>query len=100
MEKWVDVDFSIHGHPFCTSSNYILISETEKDETVEILGLVDSGAGGQFIDQNYTRQKGYKTRRLEEPIIAYNVDGTRNKRGTITSFVDLTVRINERWMNL
>ena len=61
---------------------------------------MDSGAGGQFIDQNYTRQKGYKTRRLEEPIIAYNVDGTRNKRGTITSFIDLTVRINERWMNL
>ena len=77
----------------------IFINNTEKDETVEILGLVDSGAGGQFIDQNYTRQKGYKTRNLEEPIIAYNVDGTKNKRGTITSFVDLTVKINERWMN-
>ena len=78
----------------------ILINETEKNETVEILGLVDSGAGGQFIDQNYTRQKVYKTRKLEEPMIAYNVDGTRNKRGTITSFVDLTVKINKRWMNL
>ena len=72
----------------------ILINETEKNETVKILGLVDSRAGGQFIDQNHTRQKGYKTRKLEEPIIAYNLDGTKNKRGTITSFVDLTVKIN------
>ena len=73
----------------------ILINETEKNETVEILGLVDSRAEGQFIDQNHTRQKRYKTRKLEEPIIAYNVDGTKNKQGTITSFVDLTVKINE-----
>ena len=64
------------------------------------MGLVDNGAGGQFIDQNYTQQKGYKTRKLEEPMIAYNVDGTRNNRGTITSFIDLTVKINEQWMNL
>ena len=78
----------------------ILINETEENKTVETLGLVDSGAGGQFIDQNYTQQKGFKTKKLDEPIMAFNVDGTKNKRGTITSFVDLMIKINERWMNL
>ena len=28
------------------------------------------------------------------------MDGTKNKQGTITSFADLTVKIDERWMNL
>jgi hypothetical protein len=32
--------------------------------------------------------------------MAYNVDGTKNKRGTITSFVKLKIKINERQMNL
>ena len=56
----------------------IRISETEK-KTVETLGLVDSGAGGKFIDQNYVKKIGFKTHALETPIRAYNVDGTENK---------------------
>jgi hypothetical protein len=41
-------------------------------QTVET--LIDSGAGGLFIDQNYTK-KNY----LDKPVKAYNVDGTENK---------------------
>jgi hypothetical protein len=50
-------------------------------QTVET--LIDSGAGGLFIDQNYA--KNY----LDEPVKAYNVDGTENKRGTINAYVNL-----------
>jgi hypothetical protein len=32
--------------------------------------------------------------KLDEPLMAYNVDGTENKRGKITSFVDLAMTIN------
>ena len=76
----------------------IRISETEK-RTVETLGLIDSGAGGKFIDQNYVKKSGFETHALETPIRAYNVDGTENKRGTIKSYINLNLEINGRKMN-
>ena len=48
-------------------------------KNVETLGLIDSGAGGKFIDQNYARTAGFKIHRLDTPLRAYNVDGTENK---------------------
>ena len=76
----------------------IRISETEK-ETVETLGLIDSGGGGKFIDQNYIKKLGLETHALETPIQAYNMDGTENKQGTIKSYVNLDLEINGRKTN-
>ena len=55
-----------------------------KDRTSEISkvdtnALMDSGAEGEFIDQNYARSLGIKQTALEEPIKVLNVDGTQNK---------------------
>ena len=69
-------------------------NQCEKD--VETLALIDSGAGGMFIDQQYAEEKGFCIEKLEKPIMARNVDGTRNKLGTITSYVELPLRINRR----
>jgi hypothetical protein len=44
-------------------------------QTIET--LVDSGAGGLFIDQNYA--KNLNINYLDKPVKAYNVDGTENK---------------------
>lgn len=63
-------------------------------ETVE--GLLDSGASGKFIDQNYAKKIGAKQIDLERPIQVYNVDGTQNKRGTIRKYVELNLEIHER----
>jgi len=71
----------------------IKISEKIEKENVNTPGLLDSGAGGKFIDQNYTRKSGFKIQQLEQPLKAFNVDGTENKRGTIKSFVDLDLTI-------
>ena len=57
-------------------------------KNVETLGLIDSGAGGKFIDQNYARAAGFKLCKLETPLRAYNVDGTENKWGTIKTYVN------------
>ena len=38
----------------------ILINRDESKETIETLGLLDSGAGGQFIDQNYAKKAGFE----------------------------------------
>ena len=72
----------------------VQICDTEK--TVETLALINSGAGGKFIDQNYVWKLGIKTQELEQLLIARNVDGTPNKKGKITSFVTLTLIINGR----
>ena len=68
---------------------------SEKQKGIEIVeeGFLDSGAGGKFIDQNYTRMKGINGT-LKELIRVYNVDGTPNKRGTIRHYVDLKIEIH------
>ena len=56
----------------------IQIEDTE-ERSVKTLRLIDSGAGGRFIDQNYAKRMGFKTHKLEKPLQAYNMDGTKNK---------------------
>ena len=65
-------------------------------ENVETLGLIDSGAGGKFIDQDFMKESGFKTLKLEEPLRVLNIDGTENKRGTIRDYVELDLEINGR----
>ena len=52
---------------------------TSKTSTVDTQALIDSGAKGKFIDQNYARALGIKQMALRELIKVLNVDGTRNK---------------------
>ena len=68
----------------------------DTNQNVEALALIDSGAGGKFIDQNYVWKLGIKIQKLERPLIARNIDGTRNKKGEITSYVNLDLIINGR----
>ena len=71
----------------------IWIEDTE-ERSVETLRLIDSGAGGKFIDQNYAKRMEFKTHKLEKPLQAYNVDGTENKRGMIKYYVNLNLEIS------
>ena len=103
QEIWIDVSFSFAGHLFCIYcrdhlnklSILIQIEDTE-ERSVKTLGLRDSGAGGKLIDQNYAKKMGFKTHKLEKPLQAYNVDGTKNKRGMIKYYVNLNLEINGR----
>ena len=61
---------------------------------VETTTLIDSGAGGQFIDQNFA--KNFEVKKLEKPLKAYNIDGTENKQGTIKNYVDLKFKIGTK----
>jgi hypothetical protein len=56
--------------------------------------LIDSGAGGLFIDQNYA--KNFNINYLNKPVKAYNMDGTENKRGTINAYINLEFSLGER----
>ena len=55
--------------------------------------LINSGAGGEFIDQNFTRTLTLPLLNLTKPIPALNVDGTLNKKGTIKNYVNLNLDI-------
>ena len=52
---------------------------TSETSTVNTQALIDSGAEGEFINQNYARALGIKQTALKEPIKVLNVDGTQNK---------------------
>jgi len=63
---------------------------------VETKALIDSGAGGTFMDQNFARKHRLPLEKLEEPLIVFNVDGTQNKRGTITHSTELNITFGAR----
>ena len=84
---------------FLLCLRFILIwIEGTEERSIKTLGLIDSGAGGKFINQNYAKRMGYKTHKLEKPLQSYNMDGTENKWGMIKHYVNLNLEINGRKM--
>ena len=71
----------------------IRISDS-KVQHVETLGLIDLGAGGAFIDQNYAKTLGFKIFTLDSALHIFNVDGTENKKGMIKTYVKLSMEIS------
>jgi hypothetical protein len=75
--------FLVNGsndNSFLIKANIVI---PEKNKSIKTRPLVDSGAGGTFMDQNYTWKHGFNLTKLEYLITARNVDGTENKQGTI-----------------
>ena len=63
------------------------------EKNVETDTLIDSGAGGKFINQNYARTLTLPLQNLIKPIPVLNVNGTLNKKGTIKHYVNLNLDI-------
>ena len=74
------------------NSIFVPINIGLSKQTVET--LIDCGAGGLFINQNFPKK--FKVKYLKEPIKAFNVDGTKNKKGTIKSYVGLEFWIEHK----
>ena len=68
--------------------------ESTGQKTVKMKALLDTGAGGKFIDQNFVQNQKIKMKNLEHPIEVFNVDGTPNKQGTIMKYTQLDLTIN------
>ena len=56
---------------------------------IDVEALLDSGATGLFINRALIQNNGICTCKLEHPIAVYNIDGTENKRGSITEEVTM-----------
>ena len=68
---------------------------SDDNEGIEIVeGFLDSGASGKFIDHEYATDIHAEKKDLKKPIPVYNVDGTLNKKGTITQYVELNLEIH------
>ena len=71
--------------------------EIQNTDTVEIKSgpaLVNCGATGQFMDQDYVKRNQLSTRKLQHAIPVFNVDGTHNEAGLITEIVDTILQYN------
>ena len=78
MSPCLDIHYVTVATLFRNTLSVPITNATGRDEeTVEIPALIDSGAGGKFIDQNFAKQ--FKINKLDKRLKAYNVDGMENK---------------------
>lgn len=73
---------------------HIDLSVGNEKKTVNTSALLDSGAGGVFIDSEFVKEYRMPLKEIYFPVRVFNVDGTTNKRGTITHCTWATVTIN------
>ena len=74
----------------------IPISAKVGERTVETKALIDCGAQGCFLDQDFVKKHQIPTFPLSKPIPANNVDGTLNKKGDILEATWLEVNLKGR----
>jgi hypothetical protein len=67
---------------------------TDTMEEAATEAMVDTGATGDFIDQDLVDWMGLPTCKLIQPIPVYNVDGTPNEAGSINEVVDMVMSYN------
>jgi Retroviral aspartyl protease. len=72
-----------------------LIGERTK-KTVDTMVLIDCGAGGTFISNDFARRRRIPLKPLPRPIKVNNVDGTPNEAGTTTHYVDSLATLHGR----
>ena len=75
----------------CSSKSHFHIScyLGGRNCTTKVAAMVDSGAMSLFIDHKYTSKHNMTRIPLEQPILLYNIDGSKNKAGSITHKVRL-----------
>jgi len=64
------------------------LEKLESHEGVAVKALLDSGATGLFMDMTFAREKGFKMKRMKNPLLVKNVDGTVNVGGAIMHQVE------------
>src|SRR5438309_7442474 len=78
---------------------YVPLKLLVGSKVIDILTLLDSGAGGNFIHYDLAPTIQNLTP-LKKLIEAFNVDGTPNKEGTITHYIIADILVNDLQMTL
>ena len=76
----------------------LLVSEEGRntDRRFETNALIDSGAGGTFINKKFAQQNGIALIPIEKLIQAFNMDWTKNNTGTIEHCTWLKIQIRKK----
>ena len=93
VSPFLDI-YSVTVGDISNNTLFIPFKTVTKEKNVETQAMIDCGAGGAFIDQNFA--KNFEQKKLDHPLTAKNVDGTINKKGTIKKYVDLEFKIDSR----
>lgn len=73
----------------------VVLQTLDNLKSFSVTALIDSGCMGSSIDEKFVKKYGLVTRKSPRPIPVYNADGTRNKAGPITEFVELVLKIQD-----
>ena len=65
------------------------------NKIINTSALIDSGATGNFMDLQLLSRDNFTLVQLPTPILAYNVDGTTNQKGTIHWKVKTTLTLGD-----
>jgi len=64
------------------------LEKLENHEGVVVKALLDSGATSLFMDMAFAKEKEFIIKKLKNPLLVRNVDGTVNVKGAITYQVE------------
>jgi hypothetical protein len=76
----------------------ISILSSNKKKTVATTAIIDSGAGGTFISDEFVKKHQIKTRPLAAPFNIRTVDGSYSTAGKVSQYCVLMVRVDQRVM--
>jgi len=71
------------------------LKKLENHEGVAVKVLLDSGATGLFMDTAFTKEKGFRMKRMKKPLLVKNMDETINIGGAITHQVECNMFFKE-----
>ncbi|KAG1734792.1 hypothetical protein EDB19DRAFT_1996394 [Suillus lakei] len=74
------------------------IFSTKEDKVILTSVIVDSGAGGSFINKTFVKAKGIKTHKLRHPFHITTVDGSHSLDGKVTDYCVLVIKMDKRTM--
>jgi len=79
---------SLEKDPRCIMvPTHLKTTDTMEEASTE--AMVDTGATGDFVGQDFVNQAKLPMRKLSQPIPVYNVDGTLNEAGSIHEVVNM-----------
>ena len=67
------------------------LKQEEEEEGVVTKALLDSGATGLVISEEFVRRHKFKRMKLEKPVYVRNIDGTLNYVGPIVDTVEMEI---------
>ncbi|SJL15506.1 uncharacterized protein ARMOST_19006 [Armillaria ostoyae] len=71
----------------------VVLETLEQPITIQTKALLDSGCTGSSIHRDFVKKYGIPVQKTASPIPVYNADGSRNKAGEITTYVELRLKI-------